>query len=233
MSSSGRISKSGEVEERSLYCLYKPSVSPWIRRISTQDTSPKIHRRLWCLPRVEKLEGSTRAFISSHTGRLIPRAEPARACINSDSSQTRSKFDLLAIFFFSQPFISNLAKGKTRGNKTEGDRKRLEKEGGNGYYNKKNRSRYSEVGKNNFNIGKGFLATGPTLVLKGWLGLREVEDWEIKLDVEESQVEEVDRLFRDHATHILFCSIICLIFEHYNIILHSSTISVFQSLQSE
>ena len=46
-------------------------------------------------------------------------------------------------------------------------------------------------------------AAGPTLVLKSWLGLREVEDWELKLDAEEElQVEEVDRLFRDHATHI-------------------------------
>ena len=45
-------------------------------------------------------------------------------------------------------------------------------------------------------------AAGPTLVLKSWLGLREVEDWELKLDAEEeSQVEEVDRLFREHAPH--------------------------------
>jgi len=45
-------------------------------------------------------------------------------------------------------------------------------------------------------------AAGPTLVLKSWLGLREVEDWELKLDAEEeSQVEEVDRLFCEHAPH--------------------------------
>ena len=45
-------------------------------------------------------------------------------------------------------------------------------------------------------------AAGPTLVLESWLGLREVEDWELKLDAEEeSQVEEVDRLFREHASH--------------------------------
>ena len=55
------------------------------------------------------------------------------------------------------------------------------------------------------NIGKGFPAAGHALDLKGWLGLREVEDWEIKLDTEESQFEEVDRLFRDCATHIRIC----------------------------
>ena len=82
-----------------------------------------------------------------------------------------------------------------------GDGKRLEK-AGDEYYNNKNRSGYSEAGTSNFNIGKGFPIADPALVLKGWLGLREVEDWEIKLDAEESQVEEVDRLFRDHATHI-------------------------------
>ena len=40
------------------------------------------------------------------------------------------------------------------------------------------------------------------MVLKSWLGLREVEDWELKLDAEEEelQVEEVDRLFREHST---------------------------------
>ena len=75
--------------------------------------------------------------------------------------------------------------------------------GGGGYYNKKNRSGYSEGGKSNLNIGKGFAAAGPALYLKGWLaGLQDVEDWKINLDAEESQVEEVDRLFRDHATHI-------------------------------
>ena len=57
-------------------------------------------------------------------------------------------------------------------------------------------------GKVNFNIEKGFRVASPALDLKGWLGLREVEDWEIKLDAEESQVEEADRLFSDHATHI-------------------------------
>ena len=49
---------------------------------------------------------------------------------------------------------------------------------------------------------KGFPAAGPALALKGCLGLREVEDQEIKLDVEESQLEEVDRPFRNHATHV-------------------------------
>ena len=44
-------------------------------------------------------------------------------------------------------------------------------------------------------------AAGPTLILKSWLGLREVEDWELKLDAEEElQVEEVDILFREHST---------------------------------
>ena len=44
-------------------------------------------------------------------------------------------------------------------------------------------------------------AAGLTLVLKGWLGLREVEDWELKLDAEEEfQVEEVDRLFCEPST---------------------------------
>ena len=51
------------------------------------------------------------------------------------------------------------------------------------------------------NIGKGFPAAGPALVLKCRLGLREV-DWEIKLDAEESQVEEVDRLFHNHVIYI-------------------------------
>ena len=52
----GRISTSGEDKGRSLYCLYKPSVSPWIGRISTQDTYLKI-QTLECLPRAERLEG--------------------------------------------------------------------------------------------------------------------------------------------------------------------------------
>ena len=44
-------------------------------------------------------------------------------------------------------------------------------------------------------------AAGPSLILKIWLGLREVEDWELKLDVEEElQVEEVDILCREHST---------------------------------
>ena len=73
---------------------------------------------------------------------------------------------------------------------------------GDKYYNKENRSGYSKTGKSNFNIRKGFPAANPALVLKGQLGLLEVKDWEIKLDAEESQVEEVDRLFSDHATHI-------------------------------
>ena len=38
---------------------------------------------------------------------------------------------------------------------------------GDGYYNKKNHSRHSEAGKSNFNIGKGFPAARPALVLKG------------------------------------------------------------------
>ena len=38
------------------------------------------------------------------------------------------------------------------------------------------------------NIGKGFSAAGPALVLEDWLSLREAKDWEIKLDSEESQV---------------------------------------------
>ena len=59
-----------------------------------------------------------------------------------------------------------------------------------------------KAGKSSFNIGTGFPEASPTLVLKSWLGLREVEDWEIKSDVEESQVEEVGRLFHEHATHI-------------------------------
>ena len=67
---------------------------------------------------------------------------------------------------------------------------------------RRNRSVYSEAEKSNFNIGKDFPAAGPALVLKGWLGFREVEDREIKLDAEESQVEEVGRVFCDHATHI-------------------------------
>ena len=44
-------------------------------------------------------------------------------------------------------------------------------------------------------------AAGPSLILKGWLGLREVEDWELKLDAEEElQAEEVDILFREHSS---------------------------------
>ena len=39
------------------------------------------------------------------------------------------------------------------------------------------------------------------MVLKSSLGLREVEDWELKLDEkEELQVEEANRLFRAHST---------------------------------
>ena len=72
--------------------------------------------------------------------------------------------------FFFQPFIWNLAKGETGGNR-RWDGKKLEMAGGgDGYCNKKNRSWYSEAGKSNFNIGKGFPAAGPTLVLKaGWV----------------------------------------------------------------
>ena len=90
-------------------------------------------------------------FITSHTSRLIPRAGPARV-----------KLHFFAIFFFSEPFISNLAKGKTGGN-----RRRREEMGrgqrmqGGGHYNKKNRSGYSAAGKSNFNTGKGFPAAGP------------------------------------------------------------------------
>ena len=44
-------------------------------------------------------------------------------------------------------------------------------------------------------------AAGPSLILRSWLSLREVEDWEPKLDVEEElQVEEVDILFREHSS---------------------------------
>ena len=44
-------------------------------------------------------------------------------------------------------------------------------------------------------------AAGPILILKSWLGLREVKDWELKLDAEEElQVEEVDILFRELST---------------------------------
>ena len=44
-------------------------------------------------------------------------------------------------------------------------------------------------------------AAGPTLILKSWLGLREVGDWKLRLDAEEElQVEEVDILFRGHST---------------------------------
>ena len=40
---------------------------------------------------------------------------------------------------------------------------------------------------------------GPSLILKSWLPLIEMEDWEIKLDAEEElQVEEVDILFLEH-----------------------------------
>ena len=63
-----------------------------------------------CLPRSERLEGS------SHTSQLIPRTEPV-------SSQAPFFCDI----FFSQPFISNFAKGKTGGN-----RRRREETGGDG-----------------------------------------------------------------------------------------------------
>ena len=44
-------------------------------------------------------------------------------------------------------------------------------------------------------------AAGPSLILKSWLRLREVEDWELKLDAEEElQAEEVDILFREHSS---------------------------------
>jgi len=42
---------------------------------------------------------------------------------------------------------------------------------------------------------------GPSLILKSWLGVQEVEDLELKLDAEEElQVEEIDILFREHST---------------------------------
>ena len=45
------------------------------------------------------------------------------------------------------------------------------------------------------------LAAGPSLILKSWLGLREVDNRELKLDAEEElQVEEVDILFREHSS---------------------------------
>ena len=51
------------------------------------------------------------------------------------------------------------------------------------------------------------------MVLKSWLGLREVEDWERKLDVEEElQVEEVDRLFRERSNRIILSTQIYQIF---------------------
>ena len=68
------------------------------------------------------------------------------------------------------------------------------------------------------------LAAGPSLILKSWLGLREVENWELKLDAEEElQVEEVDILFREHSSctwfscffvylHLLFSTQIYQIF---------------------
>ena len=44
-------------------------------------------------------------------------------------------------------------------------------------------------------------AARPSLILKSWLGLREVEVWELKLDAEEElQVEEVDILFQEHSS---------------------------------
>jgi len=51
-----------------------------------------------------------------------------RADLFPEPSQTRAKLDLFAVFF-SQPFISNLAKGKRGGEGTGGDGKRLEKTG--------------------------------------------------------------------------------------------------------
>ena len=38
-------------------------------------------------------------------------------------------------------------------------------------------------------------AAGPSLILKSWLGLREVEDWELKLDAEEELQLTLDFLF--------------------------------------
>ena len=67
-------------------------------------------------------------------------------------------------------------------------------------------------------------AAGPSLILKSWIGLREVQDWELKLDAEEElQVEEVDILFREHSSctwfswffvylHLLFSTQIYQIF---------------------
>ena len=119
--------------------------------------------------------------------------------LEPDSSQARYFCDI------SLPNLSSQIWQRVRPEETGGDGRKWEEVregGGGGYYNKKNPSRYSEAGKRNFNIGEGFPAAGPTLILKGWLGSWEVEDLEIKLDAEESQVEEVDRLFRDHTTHI-------------------------------
>ena len=71
-------------------------------------------------------------------------------------------------------------------------------------------------------IGPG---AGPTLVLKGWLGLQEVEDWELKLDAEEElQVEEVDRLFREHAAQTWFCIFFVYYCEYF--ILHSNFLNL-------
>ena len=124
--------------------------------------------------------------------------------LEPDLNQARSFCDIL----FPQPFISNLAEAKTGGNRRrgEGRGRGWRRRGGDGYYNKKNSSGYSEAGQSNLNIGKFFPAAGPALVLKGWLGLPNVEGWEIKLklELEESQVEEVDRPFRDRAVPIYF-----------------------------
>ena len=51
-------------------------------------------------------------------------------------------------------------------------------------------------------------AAGPSWILKSWLGLREVVDWELKLDGEEElQVEEVNNytLLGTFNSHLIFC----------------------------
>lgn len=116
--------------------------------------------------------GSARAFSSSHTSWLFPRVEQARACKNSNSS-----------FCYISFATSHLKFGKEIGEDLRGWGW-LEEVGGDEGCDK-NCSWYPETGKNNFNTGNGFPEASPTLVLKSWLGLWEVEDWWIKLDVEE------------------------------------------------
>ena len=73
--------------------------------------------------------GEARAFGLSLKSPQIPRAEPARASINLDSSQARA----FVIFDPLKSFISNLATGRAEGNGTErGQVKRGAGESGSG-----------------------------------------------------------------------------------------------------